>query len=59
MELDGGIHNQKKEYDEIRTEYINTTDTRVIRFKNTEVENNLENVLKRLEHEITHPKPLS
>ena len=59
VELDGGIHKQQGEYDEIRTEYINTTNNRVIRFKNDDVENNLGNVLEKLEYEITHPQPLS
>ena len=44
IEIDGGYHEQQKEYDVLRTEIINLIGIRVIRFTNDEVENNVANV---------------
>src|ERR1051325_1727182 len=49
IELDGEIHDNRKEEDEIRTEIINALKLKVVRFKNEEVIDDLENVLKKLE----------
>jgi very-short-patch-repair endonuclease len=34
IEIDGGIHEQQKEYDAYRTEVFNSLDVKVIRFEN-------------------------
>ncbi len=48
IELDGKIHERQKEQDELRTKVLNSMGLKVIRFKNEEVEHNIENVLKQL-----------
>lgn len=48
VELDGGIHNKQKNYDKIRSEFIESKSIRVIRFKNREIENSLSEVFDRL-----------
>jgi very-short-patch-repair endonuclease len=51
IEVDGGIHDEKfnKEYDTIRTADLNDAGIRVIRFRNDEVINNIDGVIKRIE----------
>jgi very-short-patch-repair endonuclease len=48
IELDGGIHDQKmnKLYDEARTTDLNEEGIKVIRFRNGEVMNDIEGVIK-------------
>ncbi|MFA5931796.1 MAG: endonuclease domain-containing protein [Candidatus Paceibacterota bacterium] len=50
IELDGSIHNIKenKEYDKDRTDYLKSKDIQVLRFWNSEVEKDLENVLNKI-----------
>jgi len=45
IEIDGDYHNQTKEYDQARTEFLNSEGFSVIRFTNTEVFNNLQSVI--------------
>ncbi len=58
IEVDGGIHLKRIEEDEARTKWLNFMGYSVIRFKNEEVENEIEKVLDRIKEEIvklTHP----
>ena len=48
IEIDGGIHEQQKDYDELRTAIINELGMKVIRFKNEKVMNNLDKVIEEL-----------
>jgi very-short-patch-repair endonuclease len=50
IELDGGVHDVKrnKEYDEARTAMLSGLNIYVLRFKNEEVINNIEEVLKKI-----------
>ena len=50
VELDGSTHNIKetKEYDKIRTEYLESKNINLIRFWNSEIENNLSGVLDKI-----------
>jgi very-short-patch-repair endonuclease len=48
VEIDGKIHDYNKKHDELRTYIINHMGLDVIRFKNEEIENNLEDVLLKL-----------
>ena len=49
IEIDGGIHESQEDYDEIRTEIMETQQNiKVIRFSNEEVLNDLQNVLNKL-----------
>ena len=58
VELDGGIHNEKmdRQYDEARTTVLNGFGITVIRFRNEEVMNKVEEVLERIEEYITSPQ---
>jgi very-short-patch-repair endonuclease len=48
IEIDGDIHDQKgvKEYDELRSSYIEAVGMRMLRFSNDEVLMNIDSVLK-------------
>ncbi len=54
IELDGKIHQVQKDYDKGRTAEMERFDIQVIRFKNEEIENDIENVIKRIEDTIKH-----
>ena len=53
IEIGGKIHERQKDYDELRTYIMNTIGLKVIRFKNEEVENNLEDVLSKITKELS------
>ena len=53
VEIDGGIHEQQQDYDELRTHIINNLGCRVIRFANEDVETNPEFVLAELGKALT------
>jgi very-short-patch-repair endonuclease len=42
IELDGGVHIGKKEYDEERTKYLESSGLNVLRFKNEEIETKID-----------------
>ncbi len=52
IELDGGIHNERKEYDENRDNYLKAGGYTVLRFSNDEIENSLETVLESIREHI-------
>lgn len=54
IEMDGKQHYEEEglEYDKIRTEYLNSIGIKVIRFKNEEVLNNIEKIMRKLGEEI-------
>ena len=52
IEIDGKIHDYCKDHDEMRTEIINMKGIDVLRFRNEEIENNLESALKKLEKRL-------
>jgi very-short-patch-repair endonuclease len=53
VEIDGEIHDQQKEYDDGRSAEMERYLIKVIRFTNSEVENNIKDVVKRIENEVT------
>ena len=53
VEIDGLIHLSQKEYDELRTYIVNKLGIKVIRFRNEDIINNLDNVLIKLKKELT------
>jgi leucyl-tRNA synthetase len=57
IEVDGDIHDHQKERDEERTNFLEQSGFRVIRFKNEEIKNNIVNVLKEI-HEVLKALPL-
>jgi len=49
IEIDGGIHESQELYDQIRSEILlDQRDLRIIRFKNDEILNDINNVFRRL-----------
>lgn len=52
IELDGSQHIEAKEYDKERDLYLQTLGIKVIRFWNSEIENNIEGVLIKIKKEI-------
>ncbi|MFH1852430.1 MAG: endonuclease domain-containing protein [Candidatus Neomarinimicrobiota bacterium] len=48
VEIDGGVHEQQKDYDTLRTVILNNLEYKVIRFSNHDILNKLDQVLKRL-----------
>lgn len=52
VEVDGGIHETTKEYDEERTKILNEKGFKVIRFKNEEVIGNMDSVLEKISNEL-------
>ncbi len=52
IELDGSPHTESQEYDRLRTEYLNLNGIKIIRFWNSEVEKNLEEVVRKVRNEI-------
>jgi len=52
IEADGSIHDQQQEQDAVRTRMLEAYGYRVLRFKNDEIERNLEAVLKSIEEAL-------
>jgi very-short-patch-repair endonuclease len=52
IEIDGDIHIQQREHDDGRSAEMEKNSIKVIRFTNSEVENNIEEVIKIIENEI-------
>jgi very-short-patch-repair endonuclease len=52
IEIDGEIHNETREYDDGRSAEMERYSIKVIRFTNSEVDNNIDDVVKRIESEI-------
>ncbi|MDD2870923.1 MAG: DUF559 domain-containing protein, partial [Candidatus Gracilibacteria bacterium] len=48
IEIDGNVHIERQEYDELRTEYLNACGIEVIRFTNDEIIIDIKKVLKKL-----------
>ncbi len=58
IEVDGEVHNDRKEYDDNRTAALNELGFKVIRFSNNEINNDLENVLSKIKGKLATPSPL-
>jgi very-short-patch-repair endonuclease len=52
IELDGFSHKENTEYDKLRTEYLKSKGIKIIRFWNSEIENNLKEVIFKIKEEI-------
>lgn len=48
IEVDGEIHKDQKEHDKERSDYLESLGYNILRFKNSEIENNIKKVLKRI-----------
>jgi very-short-patch-repair endonuclease len=53
VEIDGEIHNHKEEYDDGRSAEMEKYEIKVIRFTNSEVEENIENVVSRIKQAVS------
>ena len=53
IEIDGGVHEQQREYDEYRSLVIEQLGMRVVRFTNEDVRYEIENVIERLRENLT------
>lgn len=58
VEIDGGVHEDRREYDAERDALLACRELRVIRFRNEEVLNDLQGVLRRIADNLT-PQPPS
>jgi ATP-dependent exoDNAse (exonuclease V) beta subunit/very-short-patch-repair endonuclease len=58
IEVDGGIHDLQKEYDEQRTSSLNEKGFKVIRFRNEEVIESISVVLEKIRQELHNQKDL-
>lgn len=54
IELDGEIHKNQIEYDNLRTKDLNMYGLKVVRFNNSEIENNIEKVLIQISNIINN-----
>lgn len=52
VELDGVVHNKRRKYDDGRSSEMEKYYIKVIRFSNSEIENNIEDVLKKIRNEV-------
>jgi 5-methyltetrahydrofolate--homocysteine methyltransferase len=57
IEVDGEIHDLQKEYDQLRTQYLNELGFNEIRFKNELVLDDLSGVLKKIKERLAEIKP--
>jgi very-short-patch-repair endonuclease len=48
IEVDGGVHDAQREYDMERSDVLGRLAVRVIRFRNAEVQNDIEGVMRKL-----------
>ncbi|MDP7247177.1 MAG: endonuclease domain-containing protein [Candidatus Peribacteraceae bacterium] len=53
IEIDGLIHEKRKEHDVHRDKYLRDHGFKILRITNEEVNSDLESVLKKVEHSIT------
>jgi len=54
IEIDGSQHSTQKEYDNERSGFIESFGYKIMRFKNNEIDNDLEGVILRIERELKH-----
>jgi len=52
IEIDGGIHEQQKEYDQNREEILKSLDLTVTRFTNEDIENQIETIFSKLNNAL-------
>jgi very-short-patch-repair endonuclease len=49
IEIDGGIHDYQNEYDENRNNFLSAGKFNILRFKNEEITNSIDDVLEKIE----------
>ncbi len=53
IETDGGVHSSQKEYDEIRNKFMKDFNIKVLRFRNDQIKNSLNEVIVQIEKALT------
>ncbi len=53
IELDGNQHKDALEYDQERSNFLESKNIKVLRFWNNEIQNNIENVLNKIKSELS------
>ncbi len=53
IEIDGKIHNQRKDYDRYRDEFLQSLEIETLRFTDEDVLNNFETVMEIIEDKLT------
>ena len=48
IELDGGVHEKQRDYDQARSDHLATYGYGIIRFANTEIDDDLQSVLRQI-----------
>ncbi len=59
IEVDGKIHLSKKEYDDERTRFLESSGLRVLRFENSDIESRIDWVIKVINQYLMNCKPPS
>jgi len=59
IEIDGKIHLGRKDYDEDRTRFLESSGLQVLRFKNEEIESKIDWVIKVINRSLRNCKPPS
>ena len=59
IEIDGKIHLGRKDYDEDRTRFLESSGLQVLRFKNEEIESKIDWVIKVINRSLKNSKPHS
>lgn len=57
IEIDGSSHDNKVEYDKLRTDYLESLGLKVLKFTDKDVKNNLDNVLNIILEQTTPSSP--
>ena len=52
VEIDGSSHQDRKQYDKLREEFLQSIGLRVIRFPDAEIKDNIHNVIKILKEKV-------
>ena len=53
IEIDGGIHREREEHDTLREQFLRDSGLKVLRFTDSDVENNLTSVLDAVRDELS------
>jgi very-short-patch-repair endonuclease len=58
IEIDGDIHKSRKDYDEYRDEYLRSIEIQTLRFKNSEISQNILKVISKIKNTLNQKNNL-
>ena len=58
IEIDGPIHLARKDYDEDRTKFLESSGLKVLRFKNADIESDIESVIEVINRYLSNNQPI-